>query len=47
MQAVGGGRILNVSSVAALVPYPGLMSYGISKIALERLTVDLARQLQS
>lgn len=46
LRAVGGGRILNVSSVAALVPFPGLMSYGISKIGLERLTVDLARQLQ-
>ena len=46
LRAVGGGRILNVSSVAALVPFPGLMSYGMSKIALERLTVDLARQLQ-
>lgn len=47
LRAAGGGRILNVSSVAALVPFPGLMSYGISKIALERLTVDLARQLQA
>lgn len=46
LRAAGGGRILNVSSIAALVPYPGLMSYGISKIALERLTVDLARQVQ-
>jgi citronellol/citronellal dehydrogenase len=46
LRAAGGGRILNVSSVAALVPYPGLMSYGIAKIGLERLTVDLARQLQ-
>lgn len=46
LRAAGGGRILNVSSVAALVPFPGLMSYGISKIGLERLTVDLARQLQ-
>jgi citronellol/citronellal dehydrogenase len=46
LRAVGGGRILNVSSVAALVPFPGLMSYGISKVGLERLTVDLARQLQ-
>ncbi len=46
MRAAGGGRILNVSSVAALFPVPGLMSYGVSKIALERLTVDLARQLQ-
>jgi citronellol/citronellal dehydrogenase len=46
LRAAGGGRILNVSSVAALVPFPGLMSYGISKVGLERLTVDLARQLQ-
>jgi len=47
LRQIGGGRILNVSSVAALVPFPGLMSYGMSKIALERLTVDLARQLQT
>jgi NAD(P)-dependent dehydrogenase (short-subunit alcohol dehydrogenase family) len=40
-----GGRIINVSSLAALNPIPGLMSYGVSKIALERLTVDAARQL--
>jgi NAD(P)-dependent dehydrogenase (short-subunit alcohol dehydrogenase family) len=46
LRAAGGGRILNVSSVAALLPIPGLMSYGISKVALEHLTIDLARQLQ-
>ena len=46
LKAAGGGRILNVSSVAALLPIPGLMSYGISKIGLEHLTVDLARILQ-
>jgi NAD(P)-dependent dehydrogenase (short-subunit alcohol dehydrogenase family) len=46
LRAAGGGRILNVSSVAALLPVPGLMSYGVSKVALERMTVDLARQLQ-
>ena len=45
MRASGGGRIVNVSSLAALNPIPGLMSYGISKIGLERLTVDAARQL--
>ena len=33
--------------MAALLPIPGLMSYGISKIALEHLTVDLARILQA
>ena len=41
----GGGAILNVSSVAAFFPHPGLMSYGASKIALERLTLDAAVQL--
>lgn len=46
LRAAGGGHILNISSVAALAPVPGLMSYGISKIGLERLTVDAARQLQ-
>ena len=30
-----------------MLPIPGLMSYGISKIGLEHLTVDLARMLQS
>lgn len=40
-----GGAVINVSSLAALVPYPKFMSYGISKLALERLTVDVAQQL--
>jgi len=42
---VNGGSVVNVSSVAALHPYPSLMAYGMSKIALERLTVDAAAQL--
>jgi citronellol/citronellal dehydrogenase len=41
------GAIINVSSVAGLHPHPSLMSYGISKVALERLTVDVAKQLQA
>jgi len=45
LRAAGGGAIINVSSVAALFPYPGLMAYGMSKAALERCTVDVARQL--
>ncbi|MBV8463708.1 MAG: SDR family NAD(P)-dependent oxidoreductase [Acidimicrobiales bacterium] len=39
------GAVVNVSSVAALYPYPSLMAYGMSKVALERLTVDAAAQL--
>jgi NAD(P)-dependent dehydrogenase (short-subunit alcohol dehydrogenase family) len=46
MKERGEGAIVNVSSVAGLYPHPGLMSYGMSKIALERLTIDVARQLQ-
>jgi citronellol/citronellal dehydrogenase len=46
LRKAGGGRIVNVSSLAGLQPIPGLMSYGISKIGLERLSVDLASQLQ-
>jgi len=46
MRARGGGRILNVSSAAALNVIPGLMAYGMAKIALEYLTVASAAQLR-
>ena len=46
MRARGGGAILNVSSLAALNYIPTLMAYGMSKLALEHLTVSLAAQLQ-
>jgi citronellol/citronellal dehydrogenase len=45
MAGRGGGAVLNLSSAAALFPYEGLMAYGMAKIALERMTVDAARQL--
>jgi citronellol/citronellal dehydrogenase len=45
MKQQGEGAILNVSSAAALSYIPGLMVYGMSKIALEHLTVSLATQL--
>ena len=45
MKQHGEGAILNVSSAAALMYIPGLMVYGMSKIALEHLTVSLAEQL--
>jgi NAD(P)-dependent dehydrogenase (short-subunit alcohol dehydrogenase family) len=47
MKAVGGGTIINVSSVAANYPVDQLMAYGISKIGLERLSIDVARQVNS
>lgn len=46
MIARGAGAIINVSSAAALHAFPGLMAYGMSKAALERLTIDAARQLE-
>jgi NAD(P)-dependent dehydrogenase (short-subunit alcohol dehydrogenase family) len=41
-----GGAIINVSSAAGLHPYPGLMAYGMSKAAMERMSVDVAAQLR-
>jgi NAD(P)-dependent dehydrogenase (short-subunit alcohol dehydrogenase family) len=47
MRAQGEGAIVNVSSAAALYPLPGLMIYGMTKAALERMTIDAAQQLAS
>ena len=47
MRQHGAGAVLNVSSAAALSYIPGLMVYGMSKIALEHLTVSLAEQLRA
>jgi citronellol/citronellal dehydrogenase len=46
LRAAGGGSIVNVSSLAALVPIPGMAAYGMSKLALEHLTLDAARELE-
>ena len=46
MRARGEGSILNVSSLAALNYFPTQMAYGMSKIALEHMTVSLAAQLR-
>ena len=45
MKKRGGGSIVNVSSVAGLNYFPGLMAYGMAKAALEHLTVSAAHQL--
>ena len=45
MERRGGGSIVSVSSLAALMPFPDNMSYGASKIAMERMTLDAARVL--
>jgi len=46
MKERGEGSILNVSSIAAVRVIPSLMTYGVSKAALERLTVDAGEQLR-
>jgi NAD(P)-dependent dehydrogenase (short-subunit alcohol dehydrogenase family) len=45
MKQRGEGAIVNVSSVAALNYFPGLMSYGMAKAAMEHMTVSAAHQL--
>ena len=42
----GSGRIINISSYLAEVLMPGMMSYSVSKIALEKFTQALAAELQ-
>jgi NAD(P)-dependent dehydrogenase (short-subunit alcohol dehydrogenase family) len=42
----GAGRIINISSYLAEAMMPGMMSYSVSKIALEKLTQYLAAELQ-
>jgi citronellol/citronellal dehydrogenase len=42
----GSGRIINISSYLAEVLMPGMMSYSVSKIALEKHTQALAAELQ-
>lgn len=40
-----GGAVVNMSSVAALAPAPGIGAYGMSKAALSYLTAQLALEL--
>ena len=46
MIARKSGAILNVSSAASVMTVPGLLAYGVSKAALERLTTGLAEELR-
>jgi NAD(P)-dependent dehydrogenase (short-subunit alcohol dehydrogenase family) len=45
LQAQGGGKIINISSVAGMQPMPGLGLYGVSKAAILMLTKVLAQEL--
>jgi citronellol/citronellal dehydrogenase len=42
----GSGRIINISSYLAEVMLPGMISYSVSKIALEKLTEYTAAELR-
>jgi NAD(P)-dependent dehydrogenase (short-subunit alcohol dehydrogenase family) len=46
MAAAGGGRIINVSSSAAVAPEFGRASYTVTKTALEALTATMAHDLR-
>lgn len=43
MKRSGGGSIVNISSIAALVATPTAMAYGASKAAVRQLTKSVAR----
>ncbi len=45
MAAAGGGRVVNVSSIAAVTPEFGRVSYTVTKRALEALTEAMASEL--
>lgn len=43
VKTAGKGAIINISSVAAHLPQPGFISYGIGKAALNFMTLNLAQ----
>lgn len=44
MKAAGGGRIVNVSSMSAIDPFPGFFGYAASKSAVNMLTRTAAEE---
>ena len=47
MEAQGGGKIINMASIAGLRPSPGMGVYSVSKASLVMLTQVLAQELGS
>jgi NAD(P)-dependent dehydrogenase (short-subunit alcohol dehydrogenase family) len=45
LEARGGGSIVNIASIAALLPTPSLPAYGAAKAGVVHLTRTLAREL--
>ncbi len=46
MQTQGWGRIINISSAAAVQPSPGMGVYSTTKAAVSNLTVNFAQGVQ-
>ena len=44
MKAAGGGCIINISSIASLVPMPAVVPYAGAKAALNAMTTSMARE---
>lgn len=44
LKSAGGGTIVNLSSLSAIDPFPGLSAYAAAKAGLEGLTVALAKE---
>ena len=42
MQAAGGGRVINIGSIAAQAPRPNTIAYTASKCAVDGLTRSLS-----
>jgi NAD(P)-dependent dehydrogenase (short-subunit alcohol dehydrogenase family) len=47
MRKQGGGRIINISSVAACVPIPFQIFYSVTKAGINSLTLALANELRT
>ncbi|RMF31442.1 MAG: SDR family oxidoreductase [Chloroflexi bacterium] len=45
MRAAGGGVIVNISDLFALIPWPGYLAHGVAKAGLLALTRGLAAEL--
>ncbi len=45
MTARGGGKVINIASIAGLIPMAGMALYGISKAAVIMMTRSLAAEL--
>lgn len=47
MKAQGGGHIINIASLAALTPVPGLSLYSASKFAVRSFSLSVAEELKT